>query len=43
MDDERIETRWFSRRDLDQQIRTGKLQDAKTMLGFLTWQRDRRP
>jgi len=42
MDDERIEARWFSRRELDRQIRTGKLQDAKTMLGFLTWQRDQR-
>jgi ADP-ribose pyrophosphatase len=42
MDDERIETGWFPSRDLDQMIRTGKIQDGKTMLGFLTWQRERR-
>lgn len=38
MEDERIETRWFSPREIIEMIRTGKLQDAKTMLGFLLWQ-----
>jgi ADP-ribose pyrophosphatase len=40
MDDERIETRWFTRREVGEMIRTGKIQDAKTMIGFYTW-RDR--
>jgi len=40
MDDERIETRWFTWREVGEMIRTGKIQDAKTMIGFYTW-RDR--
>ena len=39
MEDERIETRWFTPREITEMIRTGKLQDAKTMLGFLLWQK----
>ena len=39
MDDERIETRWFTERDLDDQIRHGKIEDGKTLVGFLTWRR----
>ncbi len=39
MDDERIEIRWFTRKDMDNMIRQGKIEDAKTMLGFLLWQR----
>jgi ADP-ribose pyrophosphatase len=35
MDDERIETHWFTRRELGQMIRGGKIEDAKTMIGFL--------
>jgi ADP-ribose pyrophosphatase len=38
MDDERIETRWFTRKDLEAQIRTGKIEDAKTIIGFFMWQ-----
>jgi ADP-ribose pyrophosphatase len=34
MDDERIETRWFSRRELGEWIHAGKIRDAKTMIGF---------
>ena len=34
MEDERIETRWFSRRELGEWIRSGKIRDAKTMIGF---------
>ena len=37
MEDERIETRWFTPREVERMIRAGKLQDAKTMLGFLLW------
>ena len=37
MDDERIETRWFTRKELKEMIRDGKVEDAKTMLGFLLW------
>jgi ADP-ribose pyrophosphatase len=37
MDDERIETRWFTRRELADMIRGGKIEDAKTIIGFLTW------
>jgi ADP-ribose pyrophosphatase len=35
MDDERIETRWFTRQQVASMIRTGKIEDAKTMIGFL--------
>ena len=37
MDDERIETRWFTPEEVAGMIRTGKIQDAKTMIGFFTW------
>jgi ADP-ribose pyrophosphatase len=39
MDDERIETRWFKRKEVADMIATGKLEDAKTMVGFLMWQK----
>lgn len=39
MEDERIETRWFTARELDDQIRGGKIMDAKTMIAFLYWKR----
>ena len=39
MEDERIETRWFSAREIDGFIRSGRILDAKTMIGFLCWQR----
>jgi ADP-ribose pyrophosphatase len=39
MDDERIATRWFTAKDLDEMIRTGKIKDAKTNVGFLRWKR----
>jgi ADP-ribose pyrophosphatase len=41
MDDERIETRWFKRKELKQMIREGEIEDAKTMIGFLLWRGDR--
>ena len=37
MDDERIETRGFTPREVASMIRTGKIEDAKTMIGFYTW------
>jgi ADP-ribose pyrophosphatase len=37
MDDERIEPRWFTAREVGDMIRTGKIQDAKTMIGYYTW------
>lgn len=39
MEDERIEARWFTAKELDQSIRSGKIVDGKTMLGYLTWRR----
>jgi ADP-ribose pyrophosphatase len=39
MDDENIRTRWFTVRELHEWIRAGKIVDAKTMVGFLAWQR----
>jgi ADP-ribose pyrophosphatase len=37
MDDERIETRWFTRSELDRMIRSGRIADAKTVAAFLLW------
>jgi ADP-ribose pyrophosphatase len=37
MDDERIESRWFTRKEIAQMIHEGKIEDAKTMIGFMTW------
>jgi ADP-ribose pyrophosphatase len=34
MEDERIETRWYTPREVKELIRTGKIRDAKTMIGF---------
>jgi len=39
MEDERIECRWFTRKELDQMIREGKIEDGKTIIGFLMWMR----
>jgi ADP-ribose pyrophosphatase len=39
MDDERIETRWFTAKELDGAISSGKIVDAKTIAGFLAWKR----
>lgn len=39
MEDERIEVRWHTGRELDKLIETGKIIDAKTMIGFFHWQR----
>ena len=37
MEDERIEPRWFSRRELGELIRSGKIEDGKTLVGYFTW------
>ncbi len=39
MDDEQIEARWFTARELDELIRAGKIEDGKTVVGFLMWRR----
>jgi ADP-ribose pyrophosphatase len=39
MEDERIQCRWFTPRELDRMIRAGRLPDAKTIAAFLAWQR----
>lgn len=38
MDDERIEARWFTRKEVREMIAAAKIEDAKTMIGFLRWQ-----
>ena len=42
MDDERIETRWFGRNELGELVLTGKILDAKTIVGYFLWQDYRR-
>ena len=37
MDDERIEKRWFTRREIEEMIRSGKIEDGKTLVGYLMW------
>jgi ADP-ribose pyrophosphatase len=39
MEDERIETRWFAARDVDKWIASGKIIDAKTMIGYCRYRR----
>jgi ADP-ribose pyrophosphatase len=39
MEDERIESRWVTRQELGRLIRDGKIEDAKTMIGFMMWDR----
>ncbi len=39
MDDERIETRWFAKKELKDMIRKGRIQDSKTLVGYLMWLR----
>ena len=34
MDDERIETRWFTRKEIREMIAKGKILDGKTIIGF---------
>jgi ADP-ribose pyrophosphatase len=39
MEDERIETRWFSVREIEESIEAGKIVDAKTMIGIYRYRR----
>lgn len=39
MEDERIETRWFTKKELRETIASNRIQDSKTMIGFLYWAR----
>ncbi len=39
MEDERIETRWFTAKELDKAIESSAILDAKTQIGFLKWKR----
>ncbi len=41
MGDERIETRWFTGKEIEAAIDSGKIRDAKTMLGYFFWKRAR--
>jgi ADP-ribose pyrophosphatase len=41
MDDEQIESRWFTRKEMEEMIHSGKIEDAKTMIGFLLWRHRR--
>lgn len=40
MDDERIETRWFTRKELESWVDAGKFEDAKTLTGLLLYWRE---
>ena len=42
MDDERIEVRWFKRKEVGDMIRDGKIEDAKTIIGFFLGTRKRK-
>jgi len=37
MEDERIETRWFTAKEIENGIRSGKVVDGKTMIGYFNW------
>ena len=39
MDDERIESRWFTRQQLAAMIDSGRIADAKTIIGYMLWER----
>jgi len=42
MGDERIESRWFTARELDEWIQKGKIVDGKMIAAFRTWQIEKR-
>lgn len=37
MEDERIETRWFTAREVADLICSGKIEDGKTIIGYFMW------
>ena len=42
MEDERIETRWFTAREIEDAIDSEEIVDAKSMLGYFFWKRSLR-
>jgi ADP-ribose diphosphatase len=42
MEDERIEPRWFTAKEIEAAIAAGEISDAKTMLGYFFWKRSLR-
>jgi ADP-ribose pyrophosphatase len=42
MEDERIEIRWFTEKELREAVTTNKIKDAKTLLGYFFWLEHRR-
>ena len=43
MEDERIEARWFKSKEIAEMIEDGKIEDAKTIIGYLRWKQGVRP
>lgn len=41
MEDERIETRWFRAKEVEEMILNGQITDAKTVVGYFLWKQDR--
>lgn len=39
MEDERIDMRWFTSKEIDDGLKAGRILDAKTNIGFLRWKR----
>jgi len=39
MEDEKIEARWFTSQEIERMLRSGKILDGKTMIGYLTWKK----
>ena len=37
MEDERIQCRWFRAQQVEQMIRSNKIQDGKTIIGYFVW------
>jgi ADP-ribose pyrophosphatase len=37
MDDERIEVKWFKRKEVGKMIDSGEIEDGKTMIGYYRW------
>lgn len=42
MDDERIETGWFTAREIEQKILAGTIDDGKTVIGYFLWKSRKR-
>ena len=42
MEDERIEMRWFTNKELGELVDAGKIEDGKTLIGYTLWLRKKR-